>query len=167
MTSADTRRWKELFGKLCAIYSREWDDAQSRFYFDALKDLDFSDVQATGEDLMRTSKWFPKPAEWRQAIGVRRFNARRERERDLAARSLSGTVHCEHCRDTGMRPSGANPDRYTHCECRDENPNYQIARARLRIGDEEEGTAPAPIPDNESKRITDTVRDFKRLSSGE
>jgi len=165
MTSADTRRWKELFGKLCAIHGREWDDAQSRFYFDALKDCDFSDVQATGEEIVRTSKWFPKPAEWRQAIGIRRFNARRERERQLAQRSLTGTVHCEKCRDTGMRPSDADPSRYTHCECRDVNPNYQISRARQRIADESDETP--QIPNDESKRLTDTVRDFKRLSSGE
>jgi len=167
MTSSDTKRWKELFGKLLAMHGREWDDAQSRFYFDALKDCEFGDVQATGEDLMRTSKWFPKPAEWRQAIGVRRFNTRRDRERALAGRSLSQAIHCEYCSDTGMRVSdpSAAVERLMHCECRDTNPNYQIARARLRQADDTDKTP--SIPASESQRVLETVRDFKRLSSGE
>lgn len=165
MTSQDTKAFREIYGVLCATFDRVFDEAQSKFYFTALKDCELADVKATALELAQTVKWFPKPAEWRQAIGIRRFNARRERERQLAQRSLTGTVHCEKCRDTGMRPSDANPDRYTHCECRDENPNYQIARARQRIADESEETP--QIPNDESKRITDTVRDFKRLSSGE
>ena len=116
---------------------------------------------------MRSSKWFPKPVEWRHAIGVKRFNERRDRERALAGRSLATAIHCEVCRDTGMRPSERDETRYTHCECRDTNPNYQISRAREALQDDST-TGPTPtIPAGESQQLLGTVRDFKRLSGAD
>lgn len=165
MNSSDTKAFRELYGVLCATLDRVFDEAQCKFYFTALKEFDLSDVKAAATELGQTSKWFPKPVEWRTAIGVRRFNARRERERVLAQQRLSATPHCERCGDSGMRTSDRDPDRLTHCECRDTNPNYQIGRARDRQGDDTDKTP--TIPATDSQRLLDTVRDFKRLGSGE
>jgi hypothetical protein len=167
MTSRDSKAWRELYGVLCATHDRAFDEAQSKFYFDGLKDLDLVDVKAAALELAQSSKWFPKLAEWRHAIGVKRFNERRERERVLANRKLSQTIHCERCRDTTMRPSDNDPTRYTHCECRDTNPNYQISRAREALQDDST-TGPTPtIPAGEAQQLLGTVRDFKRLSGAD
>lgn len=167
MTSGDTRAWKEIFGRLCAIHGREWDDAQSRFYFDALKDCELADVKAAGDHLIRSSTFFPKPAEWRQEIGKRRFEARRQREMALRQKQIAREVQCAACQDTGMRVVQTEPDeRMGPCPCRETNANYLITRARGMDGLSDSDT-PAQIPAGESDRLIGTVRDFKRLSSGE
>jgi len=162
MTSADTKRWKEVFGKVCAMHGREWDDAQSRFYWDALKDCELAAVQTTCESLMQNSKWFPKPAEWHSEIDRLRFQARLERDRELAGR-LNAPVECTDCGDSGWRVTQREPvERVGACQCRQTNLNYQARQARGRLSADTTNGVDRPTAPPE-----DVAIDFKRLGSGE
>lgn len=165
MTRRDTQAWRELFGKLCATYDRLFDEAQSRFYFDALKDFELNQLAETAVIVANETKFFPRPAEWRTVIIRRRVERNREATLALAGRRML-SEQCSQCRDTGMRPVDptAQEERLMACECRDTNENYQRSRARQVLADHGEGTP--VIPPAESKRLTDGVLDFKRLGSG-
>jgi|SRR6185436_3972749 len=157
MTSGDTQAWRVLYGKLCAIYDRVFDEAQSRFYFDALQECDVRDLEIAAVDLARSSKWFPRPAEWRAQVLTRRCELRRQRDLTLVQQRPTPTIHCAACRDTGMR----GEERLSPCPCRGTNPNYQRTQAMSRLA---AGTSDPPPA--EAQRLTDQIRDFKQLQSG-
>lgn len=165
MTPDDSERWRELFGTVVVTCEKTWDEAQSKFYFDALKEFPFGDVKAGIAAVMDVHRWpkIPMPGEFRAAIYKLRFDARRHQALELASKRLTATVHCADCGDSGMRES--REGWYTPCACRDSNPNYQIGKARERLSDDTE--QPITVGQGEAKQIEQTVRDFKRLSSGE
>jgi len=162
MTKTDSRGWRELYGKLCAIYDRVFDEAQSRFYFDALKEFDLRDLEAAALDLAQTLKWFPKPAEWRTAVFARRFRLRRDRDQQLVRQGLTRKIHCAFCQDTGWKPSATDETRVRRCPCRETNPNYLRLQALERLAGE--GETPSR---DEAKQLTDRVCDWKQLRSGD
>lgn len=156
MTADDTDRWRELFGKLCVTYDRTWDEAQSRFYFDALRDLPFPDLEVAALILVQELKYFPRPAEWREAAANQRSARVRARASEVQALSRRG-VHCEVCGDTGWSSRGCREGDsckgaihattgepvcrrdgdHTYverCACRSTNPLYQARQAAGALG---------------------------------
>lgn len=168
MTLTDKKAFTYAFNRLAAAgIIRDIDTATMGIYFDTLFDLPLWAVERAEIELRRHPvRFFQGSATW---YATAEQILREQRRKDTIALATKRLLpeHCPQCRDSGMRlVDGADPDsRLTHCECRETNPNYLQMRARLRMGDDGEGTP--TIPDTDSKRITDTVRDFRRLSSGD
>lgn len=157
----DAKGWRDLMGKLCVIYSREWDEPTSRFYWDALKDLELAELEQAAVRLAQTLKWFPKPAELRTAVFQLRHDQRVARDAELLTLPAELADYCEHCRDTGwqMRELGVSP-----CSCRETNPVYQRRRAHERVAAGAEGEH---ATEEQIQKQLQAVKDFKQLSSGD
>jgi len=67
MTAADVEAFTRMLWYLCAIYGREKDPMLVRGYFEALADLPFAALEAAALTWQRTQKFFPTPAELREA----------------------------------------------------------------------------------------------------
>jgi len=96
------------------------DEATIRVYYAALKDLDLELVQMAAAEFARrpgeNQAWFPKTAEWRDAVG--RIDAERsERQWQLIQQRRHRGLEplCRACDDTGWEPSGQGVKR---CACR-------------------------------------------------
>lgn len=164
MTRQDQKAFDAAFNRLAkAGLIHDVDTAAKAIYFDSLADLPVWAVERAEVQLRRHPVKFFTSAVWHETAAEILRDQRRRDNMALATKRLQ-PEHCSRCKDTGMRPSDADPDRVTHCECRDTNPNYQASRARDLVV--AEGRADVPST-QESGRLADQVRDFKRLSSGE
>ena len=68
MTSADREAFALLMTGLSETYNEPVSVARMEVYFAALADLELADVRRSATVLVRTSKFFPRPAELREAI---------------------------------------------------------------------------------------------------
>lgn len=68
MTDDNRQPFAALMLGLGEIYGEAVSDARLEIYFAALRDLELRDIRAALDAHVRTSKWFPKPAEIREAI---------------------------------------------------------------------------------------------------
>lgn len=167
MTHADRKAFDTAFNRLAkAGLIHDLDVVTKGVYFDALSDLPLWAVERAGLQLQRQPVKFFTCAIWHQFASTVVLEQRRRDTVTLAGQKML-PEQCSQCRDTGMRlVNMADPDsRLTACECRETNANYQQARARLRLADDVEQTP--NIPAQESQRLLDGVRDFKRMGSGE
>lgn len=68
MTSQNPEKFADLMTTLCIAYNREISGHLVKIYFDALADLDFGRVEKACMALIRESRFFPMPADIREAI---------------------------------------------------------------------------------------------------
>ena len=68
MTQQDRPRFAELLVGIGETYGEPVSDARMEIYWRALEDLPFESVQRAAGVHVRTSKFFPKPVELREAI---------------------------------------------------------------------------------------------------
>lgn len=71
MTSADREQFATLMLGIGETYGEPVSDARMEIYFAALADLDLEEIRAAATAHVRTSKFFPRPAELREAIDGR------------------------------------------------------------------------------------------------
>lgn len=69
MTNQDRERFAELMLGVGETYGEPVSDARMEIYFRALADLTFDDLNVAVSAHVRTQKFFPRPAELREAIG--------------------------------------------------------------------------------------------------
>lgn len=78
MTAADKLAFAQAFNRLAVetrLPAKDADAATQRIYFDGLSDFPIEAIEASALELGRKSEWFPKLAEWRQAVKVIRRDA--------------------------------------------------------------------------------------------
>jgi hypothetical protein len=68
MTQGDRKAFAVLMLGLGETYGEPVSEARMEIYFAALSDLDLPDIRAALNVLVRTSKFFPRPAEIREAV---------------------------------------------------------------------------------------------------
>jgi hypothetical protein len=68
MTPADRAAFAELIFAVGEIYSEALSDTRVEFYFAALSDLDLPEIRTALNAHVRAVKFFPKPAEIREAV---------------------------------------------------------------------------------------------------
>lgn len=167
MTTVDRKGFDAAFNRLAKVgLIHETDVAAKGIYFDTLSDLPLWAVERAESQLRRQPVKFFTSAIWHQFASTILLEQRRRDTVTLAGQKML-PEQCSQCRDTGMRlvNMADAESRLTACECRETNANYQQARARLRLADDVEQTP--NIPAQESQRLLDGVRDFKRLAGGE
>jgi hypothetical protein len=78
MTDADRTAFVTLMAKLAAVYREALTDALLEAYWEALRDYELEYLEPAAAYVIRTSKWFPKPVELREAASQFRVEARRK-----------------------------------------------------------------------------------------
>lgn len=68
MNDQEKKRLLGILAGAAEVYGRELSEVAIRLYLAALVDLPFKDVSAAFSDLVKGSKWFPKPAEIRELV---------------------------------------------------------------------------------------------------
>jgi hypothetical protein len=68
MTEHDRQPFAELLLAIGETYGEPVSDARLEIYFRALSDLDFTDVRSAADIHVRMQKFFPRPAELREAV---------------------------------------------------------------------------------------------------
>ena len=77
MTNEDRTAFVTLMARLAAVYREALPDALLEAYWDALRDYELEYLEPATAYVIRTSKWFPKPVELREAASQYRVEARR------------------------------------------------------------------------------------------
>lgn len=67
-----------MMAKLAEVYREALSDLLVEAYFEALEDYELEFIEPAIQYLIRTAKWFPKPAEIREAASQFRGEARRK-----------------------------------------------------------------------------------------
>jgi hypothetical protein len=105
------------------IYSESLSDDRAMAYIEALIDVPIEDLGLGIQRHIRTSKWFPKPAELREAVD-------RERAANQPSTDIRAHLHqppiCARCDDSGWvfvaeRTNQAQPT-VKRCACYTRNP---------------------------------------------
>lgn len=65
MTSDDYERFVTILQNLADVYGKKLDDAQIKFYWNALKDRPLADIELRAEKYGQKGKFFPKPRDIR------------------------------------------------------------------------------------------------------
>lgn len=68
MTDQDRDRFEEMLTILAEIHDKELSEYKLEVYFDTLSDIPIDDLINAGSILARTTKFFPKPSEFRDNI---------------------------------------------------------------------------------------------------
>ena len=96
-------RWKAVLAYLSEAYALRDTQAlsktQAHIYADACADLPMDAVEEAARQLVRTSQWFPKPAELREA--AERIRDQHEEQRWNRSLPAHSGVRCQDCDDTG------------------------------------------------------------------
>lgn len=103
MTAADRVGFVELMLGLGETYGEAVSDARMEIYFAALADLALADVRRAATVLVRTQKFFPRPAELREGV-----NGSLDDRAELAWMALLTAVR--HIGYMGTDGKGAAPD---------------------------------------------------------
>jgi hypothetical protein len=69
MTEQDIKAFATELFVAGEVFNEPVSETRAKAYFNALIDLEITDVRAAVRYLIRESKWFPKPADIRHAIG--------------------------------------------------------------------------------------------------
>jgi len=72
VTPTERPRFAACLGTLAEVFRTEVSGVLAGTYFDALVDLFLPDVEAGARALVRTARYFPVPAEWREAARAAR-----------------------------------------------------------------------------------------------
>ena len=107
MTPADRPDFAKMLIVLASVFDCEIDTTRQEAYFSALSDLEWDDVRQAGAVLMRTARFFPKPAEFRETItGTDQGRAElawTELQRQVSVVGYTGTPHLSAATDRAMR----------------------------------------------------------------
>lgn len=68
MRDGDLSAFMELFGKMASVYGKKANEDLAPTYFRILQPFDFVNVARAADRLMGRCKFFPKPAEWAEAV---------------------------------------------------------------------------------------------------
>lgn len=68
MTPSDAGMFATVLAELGEVYSEAVSPVRARLYFEALSDLTLDEVRAAAVRVVKTSRFFPKPAELLEAI---------------------------------------------------------------------------------------------------
>lgn len=116
MTDADKPAFAQAITLLAVTLKEpELDAMRIRQYFTALSDRPIEFVTEAVEQILRSSSWFPKPAEWLEAT----FTLEKQRRDTMRAhlRKLPAPL-CVACNDTGWaRNEEANS--VARCDCQE------------------------------------------------
>lgn len=83
MTSADRRAFAAELARLAEVFGRPASEALAEAFFDALADCSIEEIRAAVRQLIRSSRFFPCPAELLETVRHRRREL--ERARSLVA----------------------------------------------------------------------------------
>lgn len=111
-------------------------------YFSALRGCDMNDLRVAADQLAQTSKWFPKPAEWKEA--ARKVGGDRLRKALPPGRDETWHFGCTRCEDDGwichvceqidcIKGTPDHERRMKPCPCRATNTTYQRRNQRPRV----------------------------------
>jgi hypothetical protein len=100
MTDADLPAFRAILSELGSVYQRKLDEDVIRAYRKALQDLELAQVQLGADRCARTRRYFPRPAEIREAVG----EARQESSGRQASRD-PGAPTCPECQGNGWMES--------------------------------------------------------------
>lgn len=70
MTDQDRDRFEEILLGLAEIFDKQLSEGQLDLYFGALSDMSIEDVVRAGNILARSTKFFPKPVEFRESMAI-------------------------------------------------------------------------------------------------
>lgn len=146
MTKKDARAFAACMTTLSIAYSVELRREHGDVYFKALQDYEIAFIQAAIEQLIRTSKWLPKPAEIREAAAYFRAEAR-QRQQPLSAQKA--LMAAEQAADAG---EAIEDDRRALTA---EEAAAFLAQLHALL---DVAPAPAPIPKKGADALVDDVR---------
>jgi Zn finger protein HypA/HybF involved in hydrogenase expression len=146
MTGMDMPAFSDALKRTGAVFSKAIDGDLAEAYHLALADIPFPIVEAGLLRCQRGAKFFPRPAQIREACDVARATTMREPVRNVE--QVAGAAWCERCEDTGWefhecsaagrcyrchsaKVTVGYDHRYvTECPCRGHNPVYQRIHAQ-------------------------------------
>lgn len=119
MTPFEKPRFLQAFNRLavaCRLPANEIDEHMKRIYYDGLTDFSVEALEDAADSLARSSQWFPKVAEWREAAGQARVEAL---VKALPPARENGWEHeCPACEDTGWEEKRCYPGTANNCGAR-------------------------------------------------
>lgn len=164
MTSRDIDEFHSLLREVGQVHGGKKTDMISVAYFDALKDIPITTLRQAKEHLVSTSRFWPKPVDWRaaaQKVEARQPLAMPTRQTvTLDDGSTAETYYCAKCEDTGWVPACGCPvglqDIRGHCPthggfekhglvyrqpvepcvCRSSNPTWAFSHQTRRVENE-------------------------------
>ena len=123
-----------VFLRLSNQLGKDADESTIRDYFDVLADLGYDTVFDAAAHLAKTSKWFPKTSEWRDAA----LTIEQQKRRHDLTGGREWKIECERCDDSGWEyfecpgdeTCGRTKPHAAHnyvkvCLCRPTNRTYQ------------------------------------------
>lgn len=78
MTAEDGQAFAALIGRLVEVYQHPLSDVLVETYWEALQDYELEYLEPAAAEIIRISKWFPKPVELRETASRFRVEARRK-----------------------------------------------------------------------------------------
>src|SRR5580765_1844532 len=106
MTSTDGESFEAIFSRVQKLYGKPKDGEMCLAYFDALKELPLTVVDAAAHALIKTQKYFPRPVDWLDAaylVDKTKQGFARERWTHTASGERVATYVCLKCNDGGFR----------------------------------------------------------------
>lgn len=108
MTAADRAAFSSIFARVCRTFNRPFSADVAADYFTALERVPLPELEAAADDLVRSSRFFPKPVDWLTAAQKARKPSHFARFAPTVVTLPDGraeiTYHCLRCQDTGWRP---------------------------------------------------------------
>lgn len=114
MTAHDVQKFAETIAALALAMRTDLDDPTIDLYFHSLQDVPMELLSAAAVELAKEAVFFPKPAEWRQAVDRILDRQARIQQHQLAGTAqleLPGDVGageqwtCPECDNTGWAPT--------------------------------------------------------------
>jgi hypothetical protein len=146
VTPADGLPFQAIFKRVGRLYNKPYDGEMNTAYFEALKELPLTVVDAASHALVKSSRYFPRPVDWLEAaykIDTPKPGFAVNRWVTTAGGERTATYVCLKCNDGGFRwqcgcafedvdgkcaehKTGSSASRMpvTPCECRDTNPEW-------------------------------------------
>jgi hypothetical protein len=154
MTTDDGPAFFAIFERVQRIHGKPKDGAMALEYFEALKGLSLHIVDTAAKQVVKTSRFFPKPVDWLEAaytLEKPKPGFAKERWATTASGETVPTFVCLKCNDTGWRlecgcefesvygkcdqhGTGSSASRMPvlPCHCRDTNPVWLEAHNTIR-----------------------------------
>jgi hypothetical protein len=146
VTTSDGLPFQAIFERVQRLYGKAKDGEMCLAYFDALKDLPLTVVDAAAHALVKSSRYFPRPVDWLEAafkIDTPKPGFAINRWVTTAEGHTVRSFICLDCCDTGWRMecgcpfeavngkcdqhgTGSSASRMPvmACQCRDTNPEW-------------------------------------------
>jgi hypothetical protein len=125
-------RFAAIIAPLAVSLRADIDEPTIMMYFRALSDVPMQLLEAAAVELAATAKFFPKPAEWREAVDEILDRRERMKALDKSEQALLpgeiGEYECPDCGNTGFVVEAVRCDKGLRCRVKTAEHTHDLAR---------------------------------------